>query len=128
MSSRTAVDLAHLDRYTGGDASLNDEILALFHGQCHETLARLEAIVEGLDGESTAHSLGTDGKERWHKIVHTLKGGARGIGAFELADTAEAVERTDPSDRLAGLKALERIKQSSALVLSFIDEFRRRAP
>ena len=80
-----AVDLVHLDRYTGGDRPVNDEILGLFHTQCNEIVAKLEAMVEGLDEQCHgANDFSGNNKERWHKTLHSLKGAARGIGAFQL--------------------------------------------
>lgn len=119
-----AVDLAHLNRYTGGDRSLNDEILGLFHTQCNEIVAKLEAMVEGLDEECPrADDFSGNNKERWHKTLHTLKGAARGIGAFQLGDIAQEVGKTDPGERPAGLDALQRIREKSEAVQLFIEKF-----
>ena len=63
-----AVDLAHLARYTGGDAALNAEILRLFDNQASELVEQLKAILEARDAKS------------WKAAIHTLKGAARGIG------------------------------------------------
>ena len=71
-----AVDLAHLARYTGGDAALNAEILRLFDSQASEMVARLQSIIDARDAKS------------WKEVTHTLKGAARGIGAFAMADAA----------------------------------------
>ena len=107
----TALDLNHLDRYTGGDPRLNQEILLLFESQCHEMLEKLESLAgEAGDGKS------------WRMITHTLKGAARGVGAFALADAAAEAEKAG-QDRMAAIGALERIKCKSAAVQSFIEEF-----
>ncbi len=79
-----AVDLDHLARYTGGDAALNAEILRLFDSQASELVARLQSILDARDAKS------------WREITHTLKGAARGIGAFGLGDAAAAAEPIDP--------------------------------
>ena len=105
------VDLGHLDRYTGGSRSLNEEILRLFNVQCREMVARLE----GLAGSSDAKS--------WHEATHTLKGAARGVGAFALADAAAAAEETGPSDREAALECLARLRNRAEAVESFIAGF-----
>ena len=61
------VDIEHLDRYTGGDCALNEEILRLFDTQCRELMTKLESLASG---ESDAKS--------WREATHTLKGAARG--------------------------------------------------
>jgi HPt (histidine-containing phosphotransfer) domain-containing protein len=114
MGSERAVDLDHLDRYTGGDRSLNEEILRLFDNQCMEMVTHLEALAAG-----------TVDLKRWKEITHTLKGAARGIGAFALADAAAAAEplAQDPSM----LEAVQRLKAKSEAVHGFIEEFLRQA-
>src|SRR5207253_10745231 len=69
------IDLAHLKRMTSGDIRLTREVLAMFKGQT----ARL---IEALDSEPAGGAA----------LAHTLKGSARAIGAFGVADAAEAVE------------------------------------
>ena len=106
------LDRVHLDRYTGGNRALNEEILRLFDTQCRELVARIEELASGAP----------DDKD-WRHTVHTLKGAARGVGAFPLADAAAEAEKTLPSDKGATLAALERIKGKSAAVHLFIEEF-----
>ncbi len=43
------VDLTHLARYTGGDKSLNAEILKLFDGQVSEMVGQLLGVLEQRD-------------------------------------------------------------------------------
>ena len=110
------VDLHHLDRYTGGERSINEEILRLFDGQCVEMLAKLEELAgPGMDSKS------------WRLISHTLKGAARGIGAFALADAAAEAEKA-ADDTLCAIAALERIKANSLAVHGFIEEFLKNTP
>ena len=45
MSVGRPVDLAHLSRYTGGDAAINAEVLTLFAGQTIVLLARLDTAL-----------------------------------------------------------------------------------
>jgi HPt (histidine-containing phosphotransfer) domain-containing protein len=111
------VDLVHLGRYTGGDRSLNQEILGLFEKQCYEILAQLEAFAK----ESGAKESGAS--KAWREITHTLKGAARGIGAFDLADAAADAEKTQLNDRQALLAAVHRIKGKSCAVQLFIEAF-----
>jgi HPt (histidine-containing phosphotransfer) domain-containing protein len=104
------VDLHHLDRYTGGDRAINQEILLLFEAQCREMIAKLEVL-------TTGHN---DSKS-WREITHTLKGAARGIGAFALGDAAARAETTATGPE--ALAALQRLKFTSAAVHVFIAEF-----
>ena len=69
------IDVAHLARMTLGDASLEREVLAMFAGQATRLVAALTALPD--EAEAAAH---------------TLKGSARSIGAFRVADCAEALE------------------------------------
>jgi HPt (histidine-containing phosphotransfer) domain-containing protein len=76
-SAAGVLDLAHLARMTLGDRAVEQEVLRLFAGQATTTAQRLCA-----DSASAAAS-----------CAHTLKGSARGIGAWRLALAAERVER-----------------------------------
>ncbi|MGQ0740785.1 MAG: Hpt domain-containing protein [Alphaproteobacteria bacterium] len=107
------VDLHHLDRYTGGSRALNEEILRLFANQCHETLARLEALAHSADAKS------------WREAAHTLKGAARGVGAFELAKAAAEAEGADPANGPTTRAALRRLQRHSQAVQNFIEKFLR---
>jgi len=73
----TPVDLVHLARHTFGDADLEREVLHLFVTQSRIYLNRLK---EARD------------PEQWHRAAHTIKGSARGIGAWAVARRAEAAE------------------------------------
>ena len=105
------IDLDHLNRYTGGDSGLNAEILKLFEDQCRSTLAQLEELAKD-DGA---------GGKAWHQLTHTLKGAARGVGAFDLADIAAEAEKI-PADRAAATEILHRLKNTSSTVHVFIEE------
>jgi HPt (histidine-containing phosphotransfer) domain-containing protein len=109
--SEHPVDIDHLNRYTSGDCALNEEILQLFDRQCREMMERLEALAMG---QSDAKS--------WRETTHTLKGAARGIGAFELGNAAAEAEKTG-ADGQNLLPALERLKNTSAAVYLFIEKF-----
>ena len=108
------VDLDHLNRYTGGDAALNQEILQLFDNQCLEMVAKLEDLArqEDIGGQS------------WRELTHTLKGAARGVGAFGLADVAAEAEKLI-TDKLAAIEAIHRLKSKSCAVHLFIEELLR---
>jgi hypothetical protein len=106
------VDLAHLARYTGGDEAINSEILRLFDTQTSEIVGRLQAILDARDAKS------------WKEAIHALKGAARGIGAFTLADAAAFAEPIDPvTDRGNASLALAALKTNAAAVQIFIKNY-----
>ncbi|MBV9990212.1 MAG: Hpt domain-containing protein [Alphaproteobacteria bacterium] len=106
-----AVDLAHLARYTGGDAALNAEILRLFDSQASELVDKLQSIIDARDARE------------WKLATHTLKGAARGIGAFALGDAAAAAEPIDPSDSRTATAALETVQVRTGEVRLFIKAY-----
>jgi hypothetical protein len=71
-----ALDLAHLKRMTLGERSLEIEVLQLFDRQAGLLLGRMD--------DAPPEDIMT--------FAHTLKGSARGIGAWSVAAAAEAVE------------------------------------
>ena len=75
------VDLVHLARQTLGDREVEREVLDLF---IHQAVSVREKI------------LSADTKQRLF-MAHGLKGSARGIGAFAIADCAAVIEK-DPED------------------------------
>ena len=83
---KNAIDLEHLARYTGGEKGLNTEMLRLFDGQITDMVAELNALLASRDGK------------RWREVAHTIKGAARGVGAFSMGDVAAAAEPIDPAD------------------------------
>ena len=113
MSGRhCAVDLTHLDRYTGGDEVLNAEILGLFDSQTSELVDRLQAVLDAHDTKS------------WKEITHTLKGAARGVGAFAFADAAAAAEPIDPArDRGKASIAVAMLKTTAPEVQAFLKTY-----
>jgi len=74
------VDLAHLSRQTMGDRDLEREVLSLF-------LSQARIVGDRMDGATLQERV---------MLAHGLKGSARGIGAFRVADIADAVEM-DPA-------------------------------
>ena len=84
MSAAAPVDLSHLARYTGGERGLNAEILRLFDLQLSEMVDNLRGVLKGRDAK------------RWREITHTIKGAARGVGAFSVGEAAAAAEPVDP--------------------------------
>lgn len=106
---KPAIDLNHLSRYTGGDQALNSEVLQLFDNQITEMVSRLNAILDAQDAKA------------WKEVTHTLKGAARGIGAFDFADAAAAAEPIDPvRDRSNATLAIRALAAASNDVQAFI--------
>ena len=69
------IDIEHLQRMTLGDAGLEHEVLAMFSAQAVGLIGALAM----LPGDAGA-------------LAHKLKGSARAIGAFQVADAAERLE------------------------------------
>ena len=78
-ASGALIDRAHLARMTLGDANLEREILNLFERQAELLVGRMRSLPPA--AVST--------------LAHTLKGSAKGIGAWNVARAAEAVELAD---------------------------------
>lgn len=71
------VDLVHLARHTLGDEDLEREVLQLFVTQSRIYLNRLKEAGD---------------RAQWQRAAHTIKGSARGIGAWAVAERAEQAE------------------------------------
>jgi HPt (histidine-containing phosphotransfer) domain-containing protein len=85
------VDLAHLARQTMGDRDVERQVLALFVQQAASIRDRM---AEADDAERL-------------RLAHALKGSARGIGAFAVAECAADIEASpEDSGQLARLDAL----------------------
>lgn len=93
------VDLVHLARQTLGDRGIEQEVLGLF-------IQQLRSLSERL--------VGCDNAERV-QLAHGLKGSARAVGAFAVADCAERIEN-DPGNRAL----LRRLAQEADRVRQFI--------
>jgi HPt (histidine-containing phosphotransfer) domain-containing protein len=85
------IDLAHLQRVTLGDASLEREVLAMFAAQAFDLIEQLVRMP-------------ADAAE----LAHKLKGSAQAVGAFRVTDAAEWLESTvrDHSDSAEALMTL----------------------
>ncbi|MEJ1967972.1 MAG: Hpt domain-containing protein [Rhizomicrobium sp.] len=106
--ANTVIDLEHLARYTGGDQAINAEVMRLFDMQATELVARLNGILDARDAKS------------WKEVTHTLKGAARGIGAFAMGDAAAYCEPLDVNDRARAAAGIGILKQHSDAVQAFI--------
>jgi len=96
------IDLVHLARATLGDRSLEREVLQLFDRQSALLIARLR-------------NAGPDGVAM---IAHTLKGSARGIGAWRVARAAEAVELAGSTESGAALERLAAATDEARTVIA----------
>ena len=74
------VDFGYLEDFAAGDGKVIDEVLALFREQAALWARILDADQEG-----------------WRDAVHTIKGAARGIGAFALGEACAWAEAKGPS-------------------------------
>ncbi|MGL4395503.1 MAG: Hpt domain-containing protein [Hyphomicrobium sp.] len=99
------IDLAHLRRYTLGDAGLEREVLDLFLAQLPKTIAAL----------STA---GDD--KAWRMAAHTLKGSGRAVGAWRLAMLAEQAEHGRDSELTTLAALVKRIEDAADEARAFI--------
>jgi len=85
------IDTEHLARMTLGDAGLEREVLAMFSAQAISLIRNIATLPSDRGA-----------------LAHTLKGSARSIGAFRVAEAAEFLETVlqqgdDPSEALAEL-------------------------
>lgn len=71
------IDLTHLRRFTLGDRELENEILGLFIDQAPTTIETMLKARSDRD---------------WQRAAHTLKGSARAVGAWRIAELAERAE------------------------------------
>ena len=93
------IDIEHLRRMTLGDASLEREVLAMFSAQAVGLVGALAA----LPADAGA-------------LAHTLKGSARAIGAFGVADAADGLEALirNGGDPAAGAGRTQRCRGAGA--------------
>jgi HPt (histidine-containing phosphotransfer) domain-containing protein len=103
------IDTEHLQRMTLGDAGLEREVLAMFSAQTVRLMSELAA----------------PSSDR-RALVHTLKGSARAIGAFRVAEAAELLEAVlhrgdDPTE------VLDELSNAVAGARTAIDEILRRS-
>ncbi len=71
-----AIDRAHLARMTHGECDLEREVLQLYATQADLLLGRMAQSPPAVVGA----------------LAHTLSGSSRGVGAWQVADAAAAVE------------------------------------
>jgi HPt (histidine-containing phosphotransfer) domain-containing protein len=96
------IDVGHLARMTLGERSLEREVLQLYDRQAAMLLGRMRQTVPA----------------NVAACAHTLKGSSRGIGAWHVANAAQAVELAASSDTAELTAAIDRLGLS-------VDEARR---
>ncbi|MFP3944784.1 MAG: Hpt domain-containing protein [Alphaproteobacteria bacterium] len=85
------IDLEHLSRYTAAKPDTTRELLIIFRDQAETWLGRMSP----------------DDPAAWRETAHTLKGAAKAIGAWPLAELCEGAETlTAPAADLAARHAL----------------------
>ena len=73
-----AIDFTVLERMTGGEDGISEEVLGLFVQQAALWSPMLDVREDG-----------------WRDAVHTLRGAAAGIGAETLAQVCQAAEKPE---------------------------------
>jgi len=99
-----AVDFAVLERMTGGDDSITEEVLGLFAQQAAMWSPLLDVREDG-----------------WCDAVHTLRGAALGIGAAALAQACQTAEATD---KAGAPPLLERVRDALEIALADVAAYR----
>jgi HPt (histidine-containing phosphotransfer) domain-containing protein len=100
------LDEDHLQRMTLGDRGLEREVLAIF---ARQTVLMLERMA-GMEPAFAAAA------------AHTLKGSARGVGAWRVAQAAEEVERVAGEGRHTAIAtAIAELATASFEVRAVID-------
>jgi HPt (histidine-containing phosphotransfer) domain-containing protein len=112
-----ALDLEHLRRMTLGEPMLEREVLALFDQQAGLLLSRMQDAAPAVVAA----------------CAHTLKGSARGIGAWRVAGAASLVETNAAApDTVAASEALARLSaavdETKALIAEMLKPHRSRHP
>jgi HPt (histidine-containing phosphotransfer) domain-containing protein len=101
------IDFEHLSRMTLGDPALESEVLAMFVAQSAKLLDQLTTFPP--EGRA---------------LAHTLKGSARAIGAFAVAEAAARLETAlgaaaGPREALGGL--VDALGQARLAIEAFLD-------
>ena len=100
------VDLVHLSRFTMGNRDLEREVLLLF---CKQSILFIERLKAAGDDKS------------WREAAHTMKGSARGIGAWEVGNAAFAAEQLTGAEREAqGPAAIKTLEAAMKEACDFI--------
>jgi HPt (histidine-containing phosphotransfer) domain-containing protein len=111
MNAALVLDNDHFRNMTGDDTALQAEIVALFRGQA-PLWERL------LTPDAPIHT--------WRDTLHTVKGSARGLGLWRLAEACEiaeiATQACAPDSRTIGHE-LARVRAALSEALTALPEF-----
>jgi HPt (histidine-containing phosphotransfer) domain-containing protein len=99
-----AVDFAVLERMTGGDDGITEEVLGLFVQQAAMWSPLLDVREDG-----------------WRDGVHTIRGAAAGIGAGALAAVCQTAEA---ADKTAAPPLLDRVRDALEIALADVAAYR----
>jgi len=102
MAGGSAVDFAYLEGFAQGDRTVISEVFEIFLQQAAIWAPKLDAAASDL--KATAH---------------TIKGAARGVGAYALGDAAAQVEADGPG-------ALEQLRRALAEAVAEVEAYRAR--
>jgi hypothetical protein len=94
-----AVDFGYLEEFAAGDLGVVEEVLALFRQQAE--------MWSGMLADDFAH---------WRDAVHTIKGAARGVGAFALGEACALAE-------IHGIARLADVRHALAVALADISAY-----
>jgi HPt (histidine-containing phosphotransfer) domain-containing protein len=98
------IDLVHLARQTLGDRSLEREIMVLMLRQIEQCAARLDLATDADRG----------------RLAHSIKGAARNVGAFALAERSQALEDA-PGDADASRAMLAEMRRAASFIATLLD-------
>ena len=98
------VDFTVLERMTGGEDGISEEVLGLFVQQAALWSPMLDVREDG-----------------WRDAVHTLRGAAAGIGAETLAQVCQAAEA---ADKPAAPPLLDRVRDALEAALADVAAYR----
>ena len=115
MGHRDLLDLDHLDRYVAGDVTLRDEVLAIFEDQAEMWLRTLDPLADD---------------QAWRDAAHSLKGAARGVGAWDVGHACEQAEKMigDARDEAARQAKLDEIEGHVGRVIEEVRKLRDLSP
>ncbi|MFN4091839.1 MAG: Hpt domain-containing protein [Brevundimonas sp.] len=99
-----AVDFAVLERMTGGDDAITEEVLGLFAQQASMWAPMLDVREEG-----------------WRDGVHTIRGAAAGIGAGALTEACAVAEAAQKAD---APPLLDRVRDALDTALADVAAYR----
>ena len=95
------IDFSHLDLFTRGRIDVEEDLLGNFVAGAETYVKLLQAAPD---------------EKQWRDAAHALKGAARGIGAKQVGELAEAAEQVPVSDSAGRAAALARLSEALAAV------------